>query len=100
MAFGNAANSGIAGHLGNQIKIESNNGGFGAEHGGSVRGFAARMSSTNDNYIKLFVEARHVYNPKFKLEAIAEDHPYFPMQKVEKIWLIISAMSVSPVMIP
>ena len=50
-------------YSGSEIKIEGDNGGSGAEHRRSVRGFTTCMSSANDDDIKLFIKPRHSDQP-------------------------------------
>ena len=69
VAFGDAADGRIAGHLADQVEIESDQRRLRTDACGGGSGFAAGVAGADHNHVKLFIKA----------------HNYFPMQKVAKI---------------
>ena len=57
MAFGDAADGGVAGHLRDEVEIEGENGGAEAHARGGHRGFAACVAGAYDYYVELFGDA-------------------------------------------
>ena len=80
MTLTNSANRRVAGHLSDEVKVQSEEGGTGTKPGGSRGGFAARMPGTDNNHIEDFIK-RH----SFCFHVWLLGYSYFPMQKVEKI---------------
>jgi hypothetical protein len=60
MAFGDAADGGVAGHLRDEIDVQSEEGGLQAHAGGGHGGFASGVSGADYYYVEMFVELLHV----------------------------------------
>ena len=75
MAFGDAADGGIAGHLRDQVDIERVEGGLQAHAGGGHGGFASGVAGADDHHVELFGE-RHCET--------ASDSRYSFYQEAEK----------------
>jgi hypothetical protein len=58
VSFRDSPDSGIAGHLPDQIEVQSDQSGFGAEACGGRRRFTARVAGANHDYIEYLVK-RH-----------------------------------------
>ncbi len=56
VAFGDAADGGVAAHLGDQVEVEGEQGGAQTHAGGGHGGLAAGVSGADDHYIELFGE--------------------------------------------
>jgi hypothetical protein len=56
VSFRDAADSGVAGHLRDQIDVERVESGLQTHAGGGHRGFATGMSGADHDYIELFGE--------------------------------------------
>ena len=56
MAFGNASDGGIAGHLRDQVDVQRVERGLQAHARGSHGGLASGMTGADDNYVELFSE--------------------------------------------
>jgi hypothetical protein len=80
MSFRNAANGRIAGHLTDEVKVQSNQAGLRAESRRGRRCLAASMAGANHDYIKCLVKR----------------HDYFPIQNVANISDSISSVVVAP----
>src|SRR6185437_8237632 len=61
MAFGDASDGGVAGHLGDEIEVEREQRGAQAHAGRSHGGFAAGVSSPHDDYVVLFGKRHPFY---------------------------------------
>jgi len=59
VSFGDTTHGGVAGHLGDQVGIQSKQGGLETHAGGRHGGFAAGMAGSDHDYIELFTEWRH-----------------------------------------
>ena len=57
MAFGYAADGGVAGHLGDEVEVEGEEGGAEAHARGGGGGFAAGVAGADDEDVELFREA-------------------------------------------
>ena len=58
VAFGYAADGGVAGHLGDEVEVEGEEGGAEAHARGSGGGFAARVAGAYDEDVEGFREGR------------------------------------------
>ncbi len=56
MAFGDAADGGVAAHLGDEVEVEGEDGRAEAHAGGGHRGFASGVACSYDDYVELFGE--------------------------------------------
>jgi hypothetical protein len=70
MAFSNAADGRVAGHLGDQVNVERDKRGFASHPGGSMSRFAPGVASANDDHIEFSVEAYGAHLPIQKVEKI------------------------------
>src|SRR5258707_95699 len=59
VALGDSAHGGVAGHLRDQIDVESKQGGLQPHAGGGHGGFAAGVSGADHHYVVLFAELQH-----------------------------------------
>ena len=59
MAFGDAADGGVAGHLGDEIEIEGEERGAETHAGRGSRGFTAGMACADDEDVEMFCVAHH-----------------------------------------
>src|SRR5215211_3502283 len=84
MSLRDSANRGIARHLADEVQVQSDQAGLGAETRRGRRRLAARVASPNHDYI----------------ENLVERHNYFPIQNVANISDRISSVVVSPVICP
>jgi hypothetical protein len=67
MAFGDAANGGVARHLRDEVKIESDDGSVRAHLGCRMCSFAARVTCANHDYVEFFIKLIHKTDPGFSL---------------------------------
>jgi hypothetical protein len=58
MTFGYAADGGVAGHLGDEVEVEGEEGGAEAHARGGCGGFAARVACAYDEDVERFREGR------------------------------------------
>jgi len=60
VTFTDPTNRWVAGHLADEVKVQSEESGMGTKPRGSRGSFAARVPSTNNNHVKDFIE-RHCF---------------------------------------
>jgi hypothetical protein len=61
MAFGDTSDSGVAGHLRDEVEVEREERGAEAHAGGGHSGFAASMAGAYDDYVVLFGKWHWLY---------------------------------------
>ena len=73
--LGDAANGGIAAHLGNEVHVHGDERGFQAHARGGHGGFAARMAGAHHNHVVLFGESHPILFYGFAvIEAFAQEY--------------------------